>query len=70
MSAVVDIKQLKHGRFVPGTGHEIVPPDALQAVRPDCVLVMNRMYEAEVRESLANLGLAAEVLTEPFNTAS
>jgi hypothetical protein len=58
---VVDLNPRKHGGFVPGTGQEVVGPERLAATRPDLVLVMNPMYEAEIRIALADLGLQPTV---------
>ena len=41
VEAVVDINRHKHGKFLAGTGHEIVAPELLQRLRPDCVVIMN-----------------------------
>jgi SAM-dependent methyltransferase len=59
--AVVDVNPRKHGRYIPGTGHEVVAPRALVDDPPDVVLVMNNVYEDEIRRSLAGLGLDATV---------
>lgn len=59
--AVVDVNPRKHGRFIPGTGHQVVGPEALVDDPPDVVLVMNNVYEDEIRRSLAGLGLDAAV---------
>jgi hypothetical protein len=61
VATVVDVNPRKHGRFLPGTGHEVVGPDALAAAPADMVLVMNPVYEGEIRRSLADLGLDATV---------
>jgi hypothetical protein len=61
VATVVDVNPRKHGRFLPGTGHEVVGPEALVAAPADLVLVMNPVYEAEIRRSLADLGLDATV---------
>jgi len=63
VQAVVDINPRKHGMFVTGTGHEIVAPEALKTTPPDVVVVMNPIYKDEIAQSLAELGLAAEILT-------
>ena len=34
VQAVVDINPHKHGKFLAGTGHEIVAPEALRQLRP------------------------------------
>ena len=46
---------------MPGTGHEIVAPEALVEVRPTVVVVMNPAYVDEIRAELDRLGVAAEV---------
>jgi hypothetical protein len=60
---VVDINPFKHGTYMAGTGHEIVPPDFLQGYRPDVVIVMNPVYRDEIRQSCADMGLAPVILS-------
>jgi hypothetical protein len=38
-----------------------VAPEALRERPPDLVIVMNPIYEAEIREQLAALGISAPV---------
>jgi hypothetical protein len=59
---VVDLNPRKHGRFVAGTGQEIVPPEFLKQHRPDVVILMNRIYEKEVRELVSSLDLHPDFL--------
>jgi SAM-dependent methyltransferase len=59
---VVDVNERKHGRFVPGTGHEIRSQDAVRDHAPDVVLVMNRLYVSEIRRTLRRLNVSADVL--------
>ncbi len=54
---VVDINPHKHGMFISGTGHPIVPPAFLREYRPDVVLVMNPQYRAEIAAMLAQEGV-------------
>lgn len=61
IACVVDVNPAKHGMFVPGSGQEIVPPDRLQEVAPELVIVMNPAYADEIRGDLARLGVAADV---------
>lgn len=61
IEAVVDLNVRKQGRFLPGTAHEVLAPDALRAIAPDVVVVMNPAYEAEIRHDLAMLGLSPEI---------
>jgi SAM-dependent methyltransferase len=63
VAAVVDINPHKQGRFMPGSGQEIVPPARLREIAPDLVIVMNPVYTREIRENLAAMGLSPEILT-------
>jgi SAM-dependent methyltransferase len=58
---VTDINPHRHNHFMAKTGHRIVPPSMLPDIRPDVVIVMNSLYETEVRKDLAQLGLSPEV---------
>jgi SAM-dependent methyltransferase len=57
IECVVDINPHRQGRYMPGTGHPIVAPEALQQVRPDHVVVMNPIYVQEIGRDLARLSL-------------
>jgi SAM-dependent methyltransferase len=59
---VVDINPHKHGKFVPGAGHAVKSPETLKEHRPDCVILMNPVYEKEVRKQLQHMGLNAQIL--------
>ena len=61
IAAVVDINPHKHGKFVAGTGHEIVAPASLADLRPDVVVVMNPVYREEIGAELGRMGLAPEL---------
>jgi SAM-dependent methyltransferase len=59
---VVDINPYKHGMFLAGTGHEIVPPMFLKDYRPDVVIVMNPIYSDEIRRDLDRMGVEAALI--------
>jgi SAM-dependent methyltransferase len=59
---VVDINPHKHGKFVPGTGHAVRSPETLRDYQPDCVVLMNPIYQKEVRAQLSGMGLRPEIL--------
>lgn len=63
VSQVVDINPHRQGRFMVGTGHPIVAPEALRDAAPATVIVMNAVYRREVADLLAGLGLRPELLT-------
>jgi SAM-dependent methyltransferase len=54
---VVDINPRKHGRYIAGTGQEILPPKFLRTYRPDAIIAMNAIYESEIRQLTKKLGL-------------
>jgi hypothetical protein len=58
----VDLNPRKHGMYVAGTGQCIVAPEALRRVRPEVVIVMNPVYEEEIRRHTAGLGVVPSFL--------
>lgn len=58
---VTDINPNRHNHFMPGTGHPIVAPAQLAQARPGLVVVMNRIYEAEIAADLRDMGISAEI---------
>jgi SAM-dependent methyltransferase len=58
----VDINPHKHGKFMPATGQEIVPPLFLEHYRPDLVIAMNSIYLDEIGAQLAAMNLAPRLL--------
>ena len=41
ISHVVDVNPRKTGRFIGGSGQEIIAPSAVRELRPDVVVLMN-----------------------------
>lgn len=64
---VVDVNPAKQGKFLPGTGHPIVPPEA--AAGAAAVLVFNPNYLTEVRATVERLGSRADVI-DPMQEAT
>lgn len=62
VAQVVDINPHKQGKFLPGTGHQVIAPEALADAPPDTVIVMNPIYLAEIGAQLSGLGLAPELV--------
>jgi SAM-dependent methyltransferase len=60
--SVVDSNPRKWGRYLPGCGNEVVPPDVVVTQSDSAVLVMNPAYAKEIRENIDVLGGAAEVI--------
>jgi SAM-dependent methyltransferase len=61
IDCVVDINPARQGMFVPGTGQSIIAPENLGRRSPDTILVMNPLYEHEIKGEATRLGLSAEI---------
>ncbi len=59
---VVDVNPVKHGKFIPGSGQEVVAPQQLTEIRPDVVVIMNGIYQNEIQAMLRQLGLVPELI--------
>lgn len=57
---VVDVNPRKHGLYIPGTGHRVVPPSYLGESEPDVILIVNRIYEEEIRNTVREMNLSPE----------
>ena len=53
----VDINPRKQGKFVAGTGQQIMSPDFLTEYQPDTVLIMNPVYQNEIQRTAWALGI-------------
>ena len=58
---VIDLNPNKQGKYVAGTGQEIVNPDFLRKYRPDIVIVMNPIYCEEIKQSIDKMNLVVEM---------
>ncbi len=59
---VVDINPHRHGKFLAGSGKQIMPPEFLREYKPDTVMAMNPVYCAEIRRDLERMGLNPELI--------
>jgi len=58
----IDINPRKVGKFVPGSGQQIKPPEFLAEYQPDVVIIMNPLYADEIRHSMKQLQVSAQIL--------
>jgi C-methyltransferase-like protein/methyltransferase family protein len=58
----VDINPHKQGKFMAGTGQEVVAPSFLVEYRPDLVILMNPVYRDEVQRELDSMGLTSHLV--------
>lgn len=61
LARVVDQNTDKHGRFVSGTGQEIIGPQALRGGNVVEIVLMNGIYQSEVAAQLKDLGVRARL---------
>jgi SAM-dependent methyltransferase len=59
---VVDINPRKHGKYIPGTGQQIISPDFLKIYAPDTIFVMNPNYLTEIQDTVTSMGLEAQLI--------
>lgn len=60
---VVDINPYRQGKFMAGTGQQIVSPEFLRDYKPDVAIAMNPVYQSEIQKDLTRMGLATSLLT-------
>ena len=61
VTTAVDINPFKQDKYLPGSGVHVVAPEALTAIGPNDVIVMNPIYAEEIQRSLLDLGLRPNV---------
>ncbi len=54
---IVDINNKRHGKYLPGSGHEIVAPEFIIDYAPDLVLITNPTYAEEIKTQVKELGI-------------
>lgn len=59
---VAEINPDKQGKFIPGTGQQIVSPQFLAEYRPDKIIITNALYKEEMQRQATELGVKAEFL--------
>jgi SAM-dependent methyltransferase len=59
---VADVNPHKQGRYVAGTGQEVLSPEETARLSPDTILVMNPIYKDEIWAKMRALGLDAEIM--------
>ena len=59
---VIDINPFRHGKFLPGAGKKVMPPEFLRNYKPDVVFVVNPIYCDEISRLVDNLGVNTDVI--------
>jgi hypothetical protein len=58
---IVDINPHMAGNFIPGFGIQYVSPSELTEIQPDVVIIMNGVYQEEIRKTLQAMDLRPEL---------
>ncbi len=66
---VVDINPHKQGCYIPGTGQQVVSPNALADIKPQVVIAMNPLYTDEIEKMIGerNLGKNENLVVIPVD---
>jgi len=59
---LVDINSKKWGKYVAGTGQQIISPNSLRKYQSEIVIILNPLYREEIQNTLVELGLSVEIL--------
>ena len=59
---VIDINPHRHGKFIPGAGKQIMPPEFLKKYKPDVTIVMNSAYCGEIQQMLNGMKIDTDVI--------
>jgi hypothetical protein len=57
----VDVNPNKQGKFLVGTGHPVLGPEALRGQAALHLVVMNPVYVPEISQTVASMGIDAEI---------
>jgi SAM-dependent methyltransferase len=60
---VTDVNPYRHGKFLVGTGKEIVAPERFKTDPPDEIIVMNPIYRDEIAAMLERMDVRAGIIT-------
>ena len=52
---VVDSDPRKVGKFIPGTGQEVVPPEFIADYRPDVVVILSQLHSKEIAGTVSEI---------------
>jgi SAM-dependent methyltransferase len=59
---IVEINPARQGKFIPGSGAQVVPPESLLEYRPDVIVLTNATYADEIKRQVGTMGLHCEFL--------
>ena len=61
MPYIIDINEKRHGKYLPGSGHEIVAPEFIINYAPDLVIITNPTYAEEIKNQIKKLRVNTKI---------
>ena len=58
---IVDLNPRKQGKFIAGTGQQVIAPDFLKEYQPRTVIILNPIYHAEIQQAVENMDINADL---------
>ena len=59
---VLEINPRRQGKYIPGSAQKVVAPEFMAEYRPDVVIITNALYEQEMKQQAAALGVDCKFL--------
>lgn len=59
---VADINPQKQGKYIPGTGQQVVAPEFLSVYKADIILIANEIYRDEIIKSVMQLDISPQFI--------
>lgn len=59
---IVDINPIKTGTYLPSSGIMVMAPESLKGLDLEKIMVMNPVYDKEIRKRLTELGIETEII--------
>jgi len=57
---IVDVNPQKQGKYIPGTGQQVVAPEFLSSHTPDTILIANEIYRDEIIKNVIKLDISPQ----------
>ena len=58
---IVDLNPRKQGKFIAGTGQQVIAPDFLKEYQPKTVIILNPIYHTEIQQAVENMDINADL---------
>ena len=63
IDCVIDINPYRQGKFLPGSGKQIMPPKFLKKLKPEITIVINPAYTNEIQQMLETMEVTTQIIS-------